>query len=107
MRFVITDTARADVLETMTYYRAPSQTADALSSVFYSGIRHLRKWPYTGHRRRDLTKEDVCFWFEAPYLFVIKIEDDVFFVVAVLHSSRNVARVLRQRFKVLRGGRVT
>ena len=34
--------ARADLRETLNFYRAPSQLADAFSYAFESGVRHLR-----------------------------------------------------------------
>jgi plasmid stabilization system protein ParE len=102
MRIVMSTNARADLRETLNFYRAPSQLADAFSYAFESGVRHLRQWPYTGHRRRDLVKEDVCFWFEDPFFLVIQITDETLSIIAVLHSSRDVSRILRQRLRTHR-----
>lgn len=97
--FRIADAAFADVQEILYFYRAPSALGDAFNRDIQDAISHLRQWPYTGHRRRDLTSKDVCFWFFAPYFLVVQVQDDFLSIVAVLHSSRNIARVLRKRFK--------
>jgi plasmid stabilization system protein ParE len=97
MTIVVTESAKADLRETLNFYRAPSRASDELSYLFARGARHLEQWPYTGHRRRDLTKADVCFWFEEPYYFVIQIRQDTLFIVAFLHSARNIPPLLRRR----------
>lgn len=66
MTILVTESAKNDLREILTFYRAPSSASDELSFTFERGIQHLRQWPLTGHRRRDLTKADVCFWFEDP-----------------------------------------
>jgi plasmid stabilization system protein ParE len=99
MRIVLSETAKTDIQETLSFYRAPSQLADVFSYTFEAGARHLEQWPYTGHRRRDLTKADVCFWFEDPYLLIFQISGETLSIVAILHSSRNVVRILRQRLR--------
>lgn len=98
MRVEVTAAASADIRETMRFFAAPSRKADEFSVTVHSALAHLKQWPYTGHRRRDLTQDDVCFWTEDAYLFVLKIENNILWIVAVLHSKRNVARLLRQRF---------
>ncbi len=99
MRIVMAESARADLRETLSFYRAPSHLADMFAFTFESAVQHLRQWPYTGHRRRDLTKADVCFWFEDPYFFVFHIDGNTLSIVAILHSARNVARVLPPRLR--------
>jgi plasmid stabilization system protein ParE len=101
MRLKIAEAASEDVRSILHFYRSPSATADAFSKGLDSELLYLRQWPYTGHRRRDLTKEDVCFWLFAPYLLVLQIRGNLLHVVAVLHSSRHVARILRKRLKQL------
>jgi plasmid stabilization system protein ParE len=79
MTIVLSETARCDLRDTLSFYHAPSSAADALSYTFERGARHLERWPYTGHRRRDLSKADVCFWFEDTYYFVFQIKGDTLF----------------------------
>jgi len=100
--FKIADAAFADVAEILQFYRAPSALGDTFNRDLGGAIHHLRQWPYTGHRRRDLTKKDVCFWFFDPYFLVVRVGDDLLSIVAVLHSSRHIARILRKRFKPVR-----
>lgn len=97
--FEIAEAAKADVKETLSFYRAPSRLGDEFSSNLRMAITHVRAWPNTGHRRRDLTKEDVCFWTFEPYYLVIQVSDQLLSVVAVLHTSRNIARILKGRLK--------
>jgi hypothetical protein len=97
MTIVVTESARADLQETLRFYPAPSRSSDVLSSASERGTRHLEQWPYTGHRRRDLTRADVCFWFEEPFFFVIQIRQDTLFIIAFLHSAHNIPPLLRRR----------
>ncbi len=99
MTIVLSESARSDLQETLTFYRAPSRAADVVSYTFERGTNHLQKWSYTGHRRRDLSKADVCFWFEEPYYLVFQIKDNTLFIVAFLHSARNIPPILRQRLR--------
>jgi plasmid stabilization system protein ParE len=99
MQVEFTATAEEDVVETLHFYRAPSAMGDSFNAMVAATVSYLTEWPYTGHRRRDLTKADVCFWTESPYLFVLQIRGEVVTIVAVLHSSRHAARILRKRLK--------
>jgi plasmid stabilization system protein ParE len=100
--FRIADAGLADVEEILQFFRAPSGLGDAFNRDIGDAIHHLRQWPYTGHRRRDLTKADVCFWFFDPYFLVVRIDNNLLSIVAVLHSSRHIARILKKRFKTAR-----
>ena len=99
MQVRFAETAERDVIETLAYYQAPSAMGDGFNAIIAIAIKYLAAWPFTGHRRRDLTKADVCFWFEDPYLLVFQINGETLSIVAVLHSSRNVVRILRQRLR--------
>lgn len=97
MTIVVTESARADLQGILSFYRAPGLASDELLSAFERGAHHLRQWPFTGHRRRDLTKADVCFWFEDPSYFVLQVKQDTLFIVAFLHSARKIPPLLRRR----------
>lgn len=90
---------KADLSEALAFYRAPSRMADAVSYTSERAARHIERWPYSGHRRRDLSKADICFWFEDPYFLVFLIKGDTLFIVAFLHSARNIPPILRNRLK--------
>jgi plasmid stabilization system protein ParE len=98
MRLQIAEVAAADVREILNFYWSRA-AADNFNRGLDDNLHYLRQWPYTGHRRRDLTRHDVCFWLFDPYLIVLTIRADMLSVVAVLHSSRDVARILRGRLK--------
>src|SRR5665213_2853348 len=102
MRVLFTATAEQDLIETLTFFRAPSAMGDDFNATVAFAVAHLRQWPYTGHRRRDLTRRDVCFWYEKPYLVAIQISGETLTIVAVLHGSRDMSRVLKKRFKKTR-----
>jgi plasmid stabilization system protein ParE len=97
--FELADAAQADIQETLAFYRAPSRLGDEFSGDLRGAIMHLREWPFTGHRRRDLTKADVCFWTFGFYYLVVRVSDGMLSIVAVIHTSRNVARILKNRLK--------
>ncbi len=95
----VTETAEQDILETLHFFRAPSAMGDSFQALVAEAGRHLRQWPYTGHRRPDLTDKDVCFWTEGNYLFVLAIRGEELSILAVLHSKRDVAKILRKRLR--------
>ena len=99
MRIVVSDTAKQDLVETLHFLNAPSARGKVFNDTVDEALRHLRRWPYTGHRRRELTKRDVCFWTEGDYHFVLSIRDEVLTVIAVLNAKRDIARILRKRLK--------
>ena len=80
----------------------PSAAGDGFNALVGRTVIYLADWPFTDHRRRDLTKRNVCFWTEDPFYFVVFIEHDVLTMVAVLHTSRNIASILRKRLKPFR-----
>ncbi|MBV8842151.1 MAG: type II toxin-antitoxin system RelE/ParE family toxin [Bryobacterales bacterium] len=56
----------------------------------------LARSPRIGHRRTDLTSRDVLFWRIHSYLIIYQPSDPIN-VIAVLHASRDVGNILRQR----------
>jgi plasmid stabilization system protein ParE len=92
-----THAANEDLREILAFFGAPSPTANDFNRDLFEAVDHIRRWPYTGHRRRDLTKRDVCFWYFAPYFVVFHVAPELLTIVAILHSSRHIARVLRKR----------
>ena len=99
MKVIFTATAEQDLRETMDFYLAPSALSDSFNRMVAQVVDYLGNWPYTGHRRRDLTERDVCFWHENHFLFALHIRDEAASIVAVLNASRDVATILRKRFK--------
>lgn len=99
MKVRFTETAEQDLLENLAYYRAPSAMGEQFNATVRLAVAHLRQWPFTGHRRRDLTTKDVCFWFEDPYMLAFQINGDTLSILVVLHGSRNIKPILRTRLK--------
>ncbi len=52
---------------------------------------------HAGHRRSDLTSEDVLFRRIFSYLVIYQRGSDPLQIVAVLNAKRDVARILAQR----------
>jgi len=102
MKILFTNTAEQDLVETLNFFRAPSAMGDIFNATIATAVSHLAQLPYSGHRRRDLTIEDVCFWHEKPYLLVLQIKGSTLTVVAVLHGSRHIARIFKKRFEPIR-----
>jgi plasmid stabilization system protein ParE len=55
--------------------------------------------PGIGHRRSDLTRLPVFFYAIEPFLIVHDRDHDPLRIIAVIHASRNVRKLLRKRFR--------
>ena len=99
IRTVTTHAATEDIREILSFYRSPSRLGDEFYNSLSAAVEHLRLWPYTGHRREDLTKRDVCFWYFDPFYLVLHVQPELLTIIAVLHHRRNVARILRKRLR--------
>jgi plasmid stabilization system protein ParE len=99
MQVVFAYAARSDIQDILAFYRSSSASAGEFGALIQTAGDHLSHFPYTGHRRRDLTQANVCFWFADPYLLVFEVGNDMLSIVAVLHSSRHVSKILLKRFK--------
>jgi plasmid stabilization system protein ParE len=97
--YEVAEAAKADVSGTLAFHNAPSRHSALFSLALSQAIRHLSQWPKTGHRRRDLTSQDLCFWTFDDYYIVFRLRTDLLSIVAILHTSRNVARILRSRLR--------
>jgi len=56
----------------------------------------LAEMPGMGHRREDLTKQNVLFWPVHSYLVIYR-DSTPLLIVAVLHGKRNIKKLLKQR----------
>jgi plasmid stabilization system protein ParE len=50
-----------------------------------------------GHRRRDLIPADLYVHYSAPYMIVYRRDVDPIHVLAILHGSRDIAKILFER----------
>ena len=71
--------------------------ADHVESVIRNRIAFLVQSPRAGHRRRDLTDEDVRFFPVYSYLIVYRPRTKPLQIVSILHGRRDVEQVLKRR----------
>lgn len=72
-------------------------TADKLGDEFFNAFEKSARQPRMGHTRTDLTERDVRFWTAGSYLIVYRERPDALQVLAVLHGSRDVPEVIREK----------
>jgi toxin ParE1/3/4 len=99
-RYILTAEAQQDLREIRDYLTTEGgpRVARYIASAFTTAFRQLANRPGIGHRREDLTPlEYLRFWPIFSYLIVYWHGAKPLTVVAVLHGSRNVAKVLQQR----------
>ena len=70
--------------------------ADRILEDFYAAFSQLAEMPGMGHRREDLTKQNVLFWPVHSYLVIYR-DSTPLLIVAVLHGKRNIKKLLKQR----------
>ena len=95
--FVLTRSAREDLDELWTFVAAANiDAANRLLTEIEAAIQHLTEMPRLGHRRPDLTVEDVRLWPVASHLIVYR-EVDPLLIVRVLSRYRDIASILAER----------
>jgi plasmid stabilization system protein ParE len=72
-------------------------TADQLEEEFFTTFDLLAQFPRAGHARVDLTDRPVLFFPSRKYMIVYQVTPGELVIHAVLHSARNLKRVLRRR----------
>ena len=99
VRYVLAPQAAADLVEIWHYLKKESTLAmaDHVESVFLDKIAFLAGNPGAGHRRRDLTSEDVKFFPVYSYLIVYRAETKPVQIVSILHGRRDVEQILKGR----------
>jgi len=72
--------------------------ADRISEQLWKAIWHLASFPGSGHTRTDLAgKRELRFWSAGRYLIVYRSRSTLVEIVAVLHGSRDIPAILRER----------
>ena len=71
--------------------------ADATLRQFMTAFGDLAELPGKGHLRQDLTRLSLHFFSIDPYLIIYRRDSSPLAIHAVLHSSRNIRKLLRQR----------
>jgi plasmid stabilization system protein ParE len=73
------------------------ETADRIVTELFKGFYTLAEIPNSGHRRADLTRKDVLFYRIFSYLVVYQPGSSPLQILGVLHTKRDIARILKQR----------
>ena len=99
VRYVLAPEAAVDLAQIWGYIRqrADVEIADRVEAVIRQKIDLLARNPGSGHSRSDLTDEPVRFFPVYSYLIVYRPESKPLQVVAILHGSRDVEQILRDR----------
>ncbi|MGD0225305.1 MAG: type II toxin-antitoxin system RelE/ParE family toxin [Terriglobia bacterium] len=77
-----------------------AEAADQVESEIISTCRRLAGYPSIGHRRRDITPLPVLFWTIPKYpnyIIVYRPQTKPLQVIAILHGSRNLKEILKDR----------
>jgi len=100
-RFVLAPAAARDLVAIWRYIRKQSspQMADQVESVIRQKFVFLARNPGAGHRRKNLTSENVKFFAVYSYLIVYRPELKPVQIVAILHGRRDVESILKRRRK--------
>ena len=98
-RFVISEAATKDIDQVRDYIAADSfEQADQFIDRIYEEILRIGSSPRIGHRRDDVAEQrDLLFWRVGRYLIVYRTNADETVILAVLHGSRDIPAVLRDR----------
>lgn len=98
-RYLLAPQAAADLVEIWQYVKeqASSTVADRIESVIRERLVFLARTPGAGHRRKDLTEEDVKFFPVYSYLIVYRAEIEPLQIVSILHGRRDLEKILKKR----------
>ena len=72
--------------------------AEELQERFPAAFQRLADLPGLGHRRADLTSANFFFYLVDPYFIVYARQEDPLPILAVVHTSRHIRRLLKKRF---------
>ena len=98
-RYQLTPEALSDLFELWTYIAADSvAAANRVEEAVYGACALAAERPLTGQVREDLTALPLRFWLVQPYRTCWVVYDpktSPLQVVRVLHSSRNISKILK------------
>lgn len=98
-RYVLAPKAARDLAEIWSYLesQAGERVADRVKSSLREKMEFLADTPGAGHKRPDLTEENVRFFSVYSYLIVYLAGVSPLQVVSILHGRRNVTEILKNR----------
>jgi plasmid stabilization system protein ParE len=99
VRYVLAPEAALDLVQIWRYIKEQSSlaVADHVESVIRQKIVFLAQVPGAGHRRNNLTDQDVRFFPVYSYLIVYRPDTRPLQVVSILHGRRDVEQILKNR----------
>lgn len=96
--FRLTAEAAADISEIFGYIVENSiDAAQHVISEIYDQMNKLVRNPQLGHKRRYLTSRELLFWPVYSYLVIYQPNTKPINIIALLHGSRDVKKVLNKR----------
>ena len=97
--YVLAPQAALDLVEIWRYVKEQTSLtmADRVEFAIRERIAFLAGTPGAGHRRKDLTDEDVKFFPVYSYLIVYRPETKPLQIASVLHGRRDVEEILKGR----------
>jgi len=92
-KFYLTTQARLELRETWNYLaeKASIDVAEAVCGDIKAAIRKISESPGLGHRRQDLTDEDVLFYCVHRFLIIYDARKRPLKIARIVHASRNIA----------------
>jgi len=96
-RYIVSPEAKRDIEQIRDFYveEAGVQVARHVLAQITKALRFLAETPGAGHRRDDLTDEDVRFWTVLSYLIVYDPTMRPIGIARVLHAARDVETLFR------------
>jgi toxin ParE1/3/4 len=99
VRYILAPRALEHLLNIWHYVAAQSNTvtADRVESNILNRMDFLAGSPGVGHRREDLTGENVKFFRVYSYLIVYSPDTKPLEIISIIHGGRDVVQALRDR----------
>jgi toxin ParE1/3/4 len=99
VRYVLAPQAALDLVEIWRYIKEQTSfvIADRVESAIREKMCFLAGTPGAGHRRKDLTDEQVKFFPVYSYLIVYRPDTKPLQIASILHGRRDLERILKDR----------
>ena len=97
-RFVLSPEAKRDIEQIRDYYldEAGTRVARHVLVQITAALRFLAATPRAGHRRDDLTDEDIRFWPVLSYLIAYDPAMRPIGIARVLHAARDLETLFQR-----------
>ena len=97
-KFRLTAAAAGDITDIFDYIAEDSiDAAQRVRAEIYDEMKRLAWNPRLGHKRQDLTSRELLFWAVYSYLIIYQPDTKPVNIIAVLHGSRDVRKLLKKR----------